>query len=153
MEFIVCSDNHGNKAVLDQILAQYPQAECFIHCGDNELSNEVMKPFVAVTGNNDYFHKYPEVLITQVGSMRILITHGHTLPFGNRVAALAQLAKKHDCTVACTGHTHVYMDKEVDGIRILNPGSLFYNRDGSKPCYMHITTDGHVIQSVTRIEI
>ena len=153
MEFIVCSDNHGNKKVLQDILTAYPQSECFIHCGDNELSPDIMKSFVAVTGNNDYFHSYPETLVTQVGNIRILVLHGHTMPYGRRVAAMVELAKTKNCSVVCTGHTHVYMDETIDGIRILNPGSLFYNRDGTPPCYMHITSDGNAITSVKRIEL
>lgn len=153
MEFIVCSDNHGNSKVLTEILNAYPQAECFIHCGDNELSNEFMKPFTAVTGNNDYFYHYPEKLVTQVGQLRILILHGHTMPYGRRVQAMVDLAKSLNCTVVCTGHTHVYMDDTVDGIRVLNPGSLFYNRDGTPPCYMHVETDGQTITSIERIKV
>lgn len=153
MEFIVCSDNHGNSQVLSKILKDHPEAVSYLHCGDNELSNEVMKPFVAVTGNNDFFYSYPEVLVSQIGDLRIMITHGHTMPYGNRVEAMVALAKSKNCSVVCTGHTHVYMDKIVDGVRVLNPGSLFYNRDGSAPCYMKVSTDGKMITDVQRITI
>ena len=151
MEFIVCSDNHGNAKVLDDIKRNHPNAEVYIHCGDNEMSNEMMKNFVAVTGNNDYFYKYPETLITQVGQLRILILHSHTMPYGSRVKAMVKLAKERGCDVVCYGHTHIYMDEIVDGVRVLNPGSLYYNRDGSAPCYMLVETDGTTIQSVKRI--
>lgn len=153
MEFIVCSDNHGNAKVLQDILDQHPHAESYIHCGDSEMSNEQMKPFVAVTGNNDYFHKFPESLVTQIGNLRILILHGHTVPYGSRVSSMVALAKKRNCTVVCTGHTHIYMNDMVDGVQVLNPGSLFYNRDGSAPSYMVCETDGEVITSVKKISL
>ena len=149
MEFIVLSDNHGQTRELKLILEKFPQASGFIHCGDNELSYDHMKPFHAVTGNNDYFFRYPESLVVDLEGTRIYVTHGHLLPYGDRVNALAKLAKEKNCTIACTGHTHVYMDKDVDGIKIINPGSLFYNRDGSKPCYAHVSVnDGEI--KVTR---
>lgn len=153
MEFIICSDNHGNKKVLDDIVATHPNAQVYIHCGDNELSHEAMAPFTAVTGNNDYYYQYPETLITQVGDMRILILHSHTMPYGSRVQAMVQLAKSRDCSVVCYGHTHIYMDEMINGVRVLNPGSLFYNRDGSAPCYMKATTDGKTITSIERITV
>ena len=153
MEFVVCSDNHGNAKVLSQILRDHPKAQAFIHCGDSEMSNEAMAPFVAVTGNNDYYYKFPETLVTQVGDIRILILHGHTMPYGSRVKSMVALAKEKNCSVVCTGHTHVFMNEVIDGVRVINPGSLFYNRDGSAPCYCSVEFEGDTITNVKRIEI
>lgn len=153
MEFIICSDNHGDQNILLKILKDHPNAVSYIHCGDSECSNDFMKPFVAVTGNTDYFYKFPEMLITQIGELRILVLHGHTMPFGSRVEAMVDLAKSKNCTVICTGHTHIPMDKTVRGVRVINPGSLFYNRDGSGASYCVATTDGITIQSLTKVQI
>lgn len=150
MEFIVLSDNHGSTFEMEAILKKYPRALGFIHCGDNELSTSQMKPFHAVTGNNDPYGLYPEELVVNLGGTLIYVTHGHTLKYGNRVKDLVERAKKRNCTFACTGHTHVYMDEEIDGVRVINPGSLFYNRDGSKPSYAHVSiVDGNI--KVTRL--
>ena len=37
------------------------------------------------------------------------------------------------CDIVCFGHTHVAYLDQVDGITLLNPGSLSHSRDG-KPC-------------------
>lgn len=150
MEFIVLSDNHGSTCEMDAILKKYPNALGFIHCGDNEVSLAQMKPFYAVTGNNDPYGMYPEELVVNLDGTSIYITHGHTLKYGGRVKDLVERAKKRNCTIACTGHTHVFMDEEHDGVRVINPGSLYYNRDGSKPCYAHVSiVDGDI--KVTRL--
>lgn len=149
MEFIVLSDNHGKTSEMAAILEKYPNSKAFIHCGDNELSLKEMAPFHAVTGNNDYDVKYPDELVVDLGELSVYITHGHLLRYGHRVQDLVARAKSRGCAIACTGHTHVYMDETVDGVRVINPGSLYYNRDGSKPCYAHVFVEEGVI-TVTR---
>lgn len=150
MEFIVLSDNHGKTNELDLIRAKFPHARAFIHCGDSELTKDLMKPFYTVTGNNDYYERYPDDMVIDLDGVRIYVTHGHLLPYGNRVKSLMKKAKEHRCIIACTGHTHIFMDKVVDGIQVINPGSLFYNRDGSKPCYAHVSIVNGII-TVTRL--
>lgn len=137
-EFIVCSDNHGLITPLERLEKTYPNIKTKIHCGDIELPHEYVKYFEAVTGNNDYFHHYPEELVVDVGDFKIFVTHGHQF-YGNRLKKLAKRAINHHCQVACFGHTHVFEAKMVEGVLCLNPGSLRYNRDGSKPSYAHVT--------------
>lgn len=149
MRIIVCSDNHGNRLVLRKILAKHPDAEAFIHCGDNELSYEEMAPFKAVTGNNDYYYDYPESLLVELDGVRIWVMHSHTLPYNKRLEALAQKAREHNCSIACFGHSHVYRVEKIKGVLCINPGSLAHNRDGAKPCYAIVDIDGDDIQ-VTR---
>lgn len=138
-EIIVCSDNHGKKKVLESILQKYPHADAYIHCGDNELDYESMKPFDAVTGNNDTFYKYPKSLVVDVKGTRIFVAHGHLMRYRHIEDDIIALAKEHRCTIACYGHTHVPVVKDVDGILLINPGSLYYNRDGSPTCFAKIT--------------
>ena len=135
IEFIVCSDNHGDLEVLRKIVEKHPQAIAYLHCGDIELESSLVPEFQVVRGNNDYFHNYPQQIVTTVGDFRVLITHSHLLPYGNRLKALSKLAQKHHCEIACFGHTHRYQVEKYDGVLCINPGSLYYNRDGSKPSY------------------
>jgi diadenosine tetraphosphatase ApaH/serine/threonine PP2A family protein phosphatase len=44
----------------------------------------------------------------------------------------------------CVGHTHVPMDLEVDGRRIINPGSVGQPRDGDPRASYAIIEDGRV---------
>lgn len=134
MKVVICSDNHGLIAPLEDILKLHSDADAFIHCGDNELPPEYMEKFEAVTGNNDYFYHYPESLVIEVKGVRFFITHGHQY-YRNRVEGLSKDALNHHCDVACYGHTHIYNVESVRGILCVNPGSLRYNRDNTAPCY------------------
>lgn len=86
-------------------------------------------PVVAVQGNNDGFafgNILPERQIIQVGDIKIGIFHGHRgkAPFG---------FTKEEVDLVICGHTHVPRDERIDGIRVLNPGSVTRPRGGSAP--------------------
>lgn len=134
-EIIIVSDNHGNADILQQILAHYPNADAYIHCGDSELPPSMTQPFRVVTGNTDTHLGYPEMSVIDVKGIRCLITHSHTLPFGKTHETLVYQALEKGCTVACYGHTHRPFFQEINGVLVINPGSLAYNRDGSMESY------------------
>lgn len=141
MDVVIVSDNHGKKQILKDIVNKHPHASAYIHCGDSEMDKVSLLPFDSVVGNNDYYSELPEYQITKVGSTRILWMHSHTLPYGKAVEALVSLAKKQGCDVACYGHTHRYDARTIDGVLVINPGSLYYNRDRSNPSYAVLTID------------
>lgn len=134
MELVIVSDNHGKREILNKIYSAYPNADAYIHCGDSEMDEESLKPYKSVMGNNDWNY-FPEYRVVGVNDKRILVIHSHTLPYGNTVKNLVKLAKKESCDIACYGHTHRFDSQEVENVHVINPGSLFYNRDGSKPSY------------------
>ena len=60
------------------------------------------------------------------GGMTMYLTHGHHA----NPDALPGLTGG----VFLSGHTHVKLDKMVDGVRCLNPGSVSIPKDGSHSC-------------------
>ena len=60
---------------------------------------------------------------------------------------LADAGRAHGCDVVCFGHTHIPFDDTVKGVRLLNPGSITHNRDGSDPSYMLLTLKGKEIRA------
>ena len=40
-------------------------------------------------------------------------------------------------SIFLSGHTHIKLDKTVDGIRCLNPGSVSIPKDGSNSCLIY----------------
>ena len=50
-----------------------------------------------------------------------------------RSEQLVNRAKELNCDIVCFGHTHVSFLDRVDGVTLVNPGSLSHSRDG-KPC-------------------
>lgn len=58
------------------------------------------------------------------GDRMLYLTHGH-------LWSPDRLAPLEPGTVFLSGHTHVKLDREVDGVRCLNPGSVSIPKDGS----------------------
>ena len=61
------------------------------------------------------------------GGISMYLTHGHHA----NPDALPPLPEG---SVFLSGHTHVKLDKIVDGVRCLNPGSVSIPKDGSHSC-------------------
>lgn len=135
MKLIVVSDSHGKDDVLENILQMYPDADAFIHCGDIEADPSLFPQFITVKGNNDIFYDYPDYQILAIAEHRIYITHSHQFTYAKRMQQMAAKAKEFDCDIVCYGHTHVAFDGECDGVRIINPGSVWRSRDGRGPSY------------------
>ena len=140
-EMIVMSDSHGNMDAVYGVKAMHTECSTFIHCGDSEVLKSRMEGIVTVAGNRDWPLEYPLEEILEIGRHRIYITHGHTLRVNATLELLAEKAASLQCDIACFGHTHRYTDTTLNGIRLLNPGSLLRNKDGSPPCYMKLVLD------------
>lgn len=146
VKIILVSDNHGDAAPLDFVRDKYRGAQYFIHCGDAELPTWMLGGFSIVQGNNDGYKQFPDRLIMPVGEHQIYICHGHRDMFFGHVDMLAEKAKENKCDLVFFGHTHIPFDAEIDGIRLVNPGSIWHNRDGSKPSYCIVTLNGKEIK-------
>lgn len=140
MKIIVISDSHGSREAVKYIQKTYQNADLLIHCGDICLPKEYAKGFIIVAGNCDNPDFYPPAEIIEEVGHRILILHGHLLFSGTNVnyKALARMAKRNQCDIVFYGHSHIYDDRTVDGVRLLNPGSITANRDMTMPSYMMV---------------
>lgn len=134
-EIIIASDTHGRSNYLGMLEQAYPKADLFIHCGDLEDDACRFPHWVFVRGNNDFDFNMNEFHILRIEGVRMYILHSHRLSYRNREQQLVQLAKANDCQMVIYGHTHVPMAEKVDGVLLVNPGSMTYPRDGNSPCY------------------
>lgn len=151
-KIVLVSDNHGLLGPLIEVIDKHKDASLFIHCGDVELNDDILNKFYVVNGNNDYFSPFDDNLLIEIMDKKIYVTHGHEyMPF-KRIDFLYQEAVNLDVDIVCFGHEHIYQVHEIKDKLIVNPASLNYNRDQSKPCYMVITVlaDGYKTE---RIEV
>ena len=133
---VLVSDNHGSVSPLEYVLDAHRDADYFIHCGDAELPTFMLGGFAVVQGNNDDYNQFPSHRILEAGGHRIYICHGHRDMFFGHFDMLAAKAVANHCDCVFFGHTHIPFDREIGGVRVLNPGSIWMNRDGSSPSYM-----------------
>ena len=139
MQIVLCSDNHGDRKTIDIILARHPKADYYLHCGDSEFTRDMLRPFASVRGNNDYDYSFPKERVVTTPLHNIFMTHGNL--YHANVSLMAQRAKEEDCDIVFFGHTHSFYNNVVDYFYFVNPGSTFYNRDMSEPCYALIDID------------
>ncbi len=138
-KIVVASDNHGMYAPVAQVIEDHPDASAFIHCGDVQLDDPIMDKFYAVNGNNDYIITYPKSIELVINDKKYYITHSDEYPRFNRYDKLFEHAKTIGADVVFYGHEHIYKELWMEDMLLLNPGSLFYNRDNTLPSYAVVT--------------
>lgn len=158
MKIIVVSDTHKNFAALEEVVKKNLDADLFIHLGDGE--NEARdihnlhpdKAMIYIGGNCDFgTHKTTQV-VTACG-YKIFCCHGHTQDVHNGLERLVSAAKENDCKIALFGHTHLYRTEAIDGIYVMNPGSLDSPRNHNKPTYgvIELTSSGEVKMNIIAV--
>lgn len=138
---LVVSDTHGlNERLIDVIKKEKP-FDLLVHCGDAsmteyELATIADVPVHVVQGNCDYFYDLSPVSIFEYQGHKIFVTHGHNYKVDWGYDNLLYRAQELKADIVMFGHTHVPVIKEIDGITIVNPGSLSRPRQiGGEPTY------------------
>ena len=141
MYLVVISDSHGRNEVFAQLREMYPTASGYLHCGDSECPAAELDGFVSIQGNNDLYYDYPKQVILNFDGIRVLLIHGHQYPMYSVTEKLIYKAKEENCQLVLYGHTHAFKVTRFENIVLVNPGSIYYNRDGSEPSYAIVTIE------------
>lgn len=147
MKILVVSDSHGLDTHLLAVIDRVKPIDLFIHCGDYGRFDEYAESFTEcpvemVCGNGDYCSPYPGETIVQAGSHKLFVTHGHAYGVKSGLSRLAERARTLGADVALYGHTHIPEQREIDGITIINPGSISLPRQtGRIPSFAIIELD------------
>ena len=155
MKLVIASDIHGSaywcSKLCDLIEAENPDkivllGDLLYHGPRNDLPREyapkqvipmlsaLKDKILAVRGNCEAevdqmvlsFPCMADYALLECDGISMYLTHGHHAA-PDRLPALSG-------GVFLSGHTHVKLDKLVDGIRCLNPGSVSIPKDGSHSC-------------------
>ncbi|MBQ5927516.1 MAG: metallophosphoesterase [Clostridia bacterium] len=142
---VVISDTHGRKNCVEELYPVLREADFVIHLGDGwtdlrDFNAEHPEKTYLCKGNCDVFPALKEYEL-EVENVKIFFCHGDKYRVKSDFVPLAQEAKKRGCKVALYGHTHIPDIRTVDGVLLINPGSLRYpaNRGGS---YAYISISG-----------
>lgn len=130
MRFLVFSDSHGNSYEIRQALFDHPEADRILFLGDgerdfNNMDTEInSRPLTMVRGNCDFASLLPGFEIIDIMSHRIYMTHGYAegVKYGNEM--LFEKAEGFSADIILFGHTHEQYIDYIDGINIMNPGSI-----------------------------
>ena len=152
MKILVVSDTHRKDDNLKLVLSEECPLDMLIHLGDAEGSEHFIPDWVnpecrmeMVLGNNDFFSRLDREREIDIAGHKAVITHGHYYGVSMGPEGLVDEAKSRGCDIAMYGHTHRPFLDVIDGVTVLNPGSLSYPRqEGRRPSYMiiHVDADG-----------
>jgi putative phosphoesterase len=129
MKILVASDSHGNtQALLDAVFDTAPQL--FLHLGDYERDCDKIRavyPLLtvrAVRGNGDVRSREPDYDEFVQEDRKIFMTHGHLHGVKTSLDSVLNAGFLRRADILLFGHTHRAFREELDGMLVLNPGSI-----------------------------
>jgi len=137
---LVISDSHGNIAALTSALRwaynAHIDAAIFLGDGCDDLGLASARtgfdlPWHTVRGNGDFSYSTPENMVLEVFGRKIFMSHGNRYHVREGFKTIAAAARNAGAEAALFGHTHIPYCGMVDGIFLLNPGSISRPRDSA----------------------
>jgi len=137
---LVISDSHGNIAALTAALKwaynAHIDAAVFLGDGCDDLSIASARtgfdlPWHTVRGNGDFSYSTPDYLIPEISGHRVFLSHGNRYNVREDYKTIAAAARNMGAEAALFGHTHIPYCGTMDGIFLLNPGSISRPRDSA----------------------
>jgi uncharacterized protein len=158
MRLLLVADTHVPRRAREmplQVWDEVESADLVVHAGDwvvPELLDELearSRLLLAVHGNNDgaeLRRRLPEVATAVVGGVRLGVVH----ETGSRQRREQRMRAAYpDLDLLVFGHSHIPWDTEVDGLRLLNPGSPTDRRRQPHCTYLTCTVSEGRVDDVT----
>ncbi len=146
MKFLIISDTHGRLGPAEEIFKSLSDIDSIIHLGDYQRDGELLKeklqvPVIALKGNMDGSFGNEDYFILETEFGKLYLSHGHieAVKFGPE--NLLYKASSLGCSAAIFGHTHIPSFDNIEGMYLLNPGSLTNPRGGRRGSYAVLTTE------------
>ena len=135
------SDSHGARFNVSRIVGDCEVSDKVVFLGDGlgdlielfEFDDKIIK----VAGYCDFTLSVSKKGVFEVEGVRFLAVHGDLFGVKSSLDRLVQFAKQNECSVVLFGHTHKPVVKEVDGVTLINPGTL--SRYGDSETFAFIT--------------
>lgn len=131
MKILLVSDTHGNQQLLLEALEKIPNdIDLVLHLGDGYddttlISSLVDAELIGVRGNCDMVSSFPCEAVLSLEGITLCAVHGHEYQVKSGFTQLEKHAEAIGADLVVYGHTHIARFEEVNGIRYLNPGSLW----------------------------
>ena len=145
MKILVFSDSHKTVGDLYDVIER-ERPDCVLHLGDHLHDAEDLQyafdglSILYVPGNCDYAPFAPDEILTELGGVRIFMTHGHQYGVKGGTQRLLAKAQSVGAKIALYGHTHRPLLEQSGGIWLMNPGA---SQRSGKQTYGEIRiTDG-----------
>lgn len=153
MKILIISDTHSSLQNAGKIIHKLEgKIQAVFHLGDMVSDAKALEAnfdyadYHYVGGNSDaYFSAEPlemKKTVTYEG-VTFFLTHGHLHSVKSGYEKLAKSAKEAGAQIAVCGHTHEPYCKTINGILVINPGSIAFPRGRSRhPSYAVVDITG-----------
>lgn len=146
MRILIMSDSHNKTYYFDEMLEHEKKFDLCFHCGDGASDLEYFEarldcPVRLVTGNCDFFASRQFTIDTELEGRKIHVEHGQRLPYRSD-SEMLDFATVNGYNVVLFGHTHCQKILNRGDYWVVNPGSISNPRDGGRPSYVVMETDG-----------
>lgn len=128
MKIAVFSDSHRmTSGMLRAVRLEKPDA--IFHLGDHQSDADCIKeefpeiPLYTVYGNCDLIQRGDSRIIVELEGKRIFAAHGHTYSVKLSLDSIVNTAMAAGADILLFGHTHRALEKEYEGLIIINPGA------------------------------
>lgn len=143
MRILVVSDTHGDPRGLVAVLSKLGRSvQMLVHLGDGVSDVEAaarygspMPPSYVVRGNVDTDWSTPSIRQLWAFDRKILAAHGHMYLKGDSFQPFIKAARREGAQAFFFGHTHIPFWAVMNGILLLNPGSLTRPRGNFGPSF------------------
>ncbi len=154
---LVISDSHGDKKSIQKALDKFGTVEYIFHLGDYAsdaayIAEHSSAQVRSVRGNCDYIAEDPYFDEVVICGNRIVLTHGHKLNAKYSMERLYYYALEHEAKAILFGHTHVAMTQFVDGIWLVNPGSISDPRSGDRSAAYLMIGEYGIVPKIVSID-
>ena len=142
MKILIVSDTHGRHSAFDKALKEAGKIDALVHLGDTEGGEDYIEavcgcPAYVLAGNNDFFSDNLREMEVVFGTKKAFMTHGHYYYVSLGPERIIEEGKMRNADIVMFGHTHKPFLEMIDGLIVLNPGSLSYPRqEGRKGSYI-----------------
>jgi len=147
----VISDNHGNFEYIQKALEALGEIQYLFHLGDflgkkSALEKMTDAYLYMILGNMDYrLSDGVDEVTTTIEGKKIFACHGHDYHVKRQLNTLLCKGKEEQADIVLFGHTHEPFLEEIDGILMLNPGSVRYPNAMNSPSCGLITIEGDLV--------
>ena len=127
MRLLVLSDSHGRVGIIQDIIKK-EKFDKIIFLGDGIRDFDYIENdnILKVVGNCDFFvGTEPKEIRIILEGVKTLITHGNLYKVKLGLESIIKEAKNGLFGLALFGHTHVQQHIEIDGLHLVNPGSVY----------------------------
>ncbi len=148
---IILSDTHGNVKDLKKLIQVIEETDYIIHLGDGEndlnfLPEHEKSKLIQVKGNCDCGN-LPSERVIEIEGVKIFMTHGHNYSVKSTLYKLLSKGKELDVQMCLYGHNHTANIETVDGICLVNPGTVYRYSTTKSYCYC-VFYDGKVVSKL-----